>query len=174
MAFKCKRIIDGKTYNTETATQIASVDNDDYSVPYEAGAYLYQTRFGAFFLFSYYEGHGEDDYEKIEPFTPDQAREWLEKNVSYRVDLIEKLFGTMPEAGSGESKFTLRMPDSLRDRLAERAKANNQSLNAWIVRCLEACAAEPASDAESGDKRDTPPMGNMVRGKDGTWRPKGS
>ncbi len=174
MAFKCKRIIDGKTYNTETATQIASVDNDDYSVPYEAGAYLYQTRFGAFFLFSYYEGHGEDDYEKIEPFTPDQAREWLEKNVSYRVDLIEKLFGTMPEAGSGESKFTLRMPDSLRDRLAERAKANNQSLNAWIVRCLEACAAEPASDAESGDKRDIPPMGNMVRGKDGTWRPKGS
>ena len=43
----------------------------------------------------------------------------------------------MPEAGSGEAKYTLRMPDSLRDRLAERAKANNQSLNAWIVRCLE-------------------------------------
>jgi hypothetical protein len=143
--FKCKRIIDGKTYNTETATEIAGVDNDDYSVPYEAGAYLYQTRFGAFFLFSYYEAHREDDYEKIEPFTPDQARDWLEKNVSHRVDLIEKLFGTMPEAGSGESKFTLRMPDSLRDRLAALAKANDQSLNAWIVRCLETCAdAEPA------------------------------
>jgi hypothetical protein len=58
-----------------------------------------------------------------------------------------QLFGKMPEAGSGESKFTLRMPDSLRDRLAERAKANNQSLNAWIVRCLESCAAQAVSDA---------------------------
>jgi len=143
MAFKCKRIIDGKTYNTETATQIAGHDDDDYNVPYESGEYLYQTRFGAFFLFSFYEAHGEDDYEKIQPFTPDQAREWLEKNQSSRVDLIETLFGEMPEAGLGEIKYTLRLPESLRDRLSALAKANEQSLNAWIVRCLEACAAQP-------------------------------
>ena len=60
-----------------------------------------------------------------------------QKNAWYDVELIERLFGEMPEAGSGETKFTLRMPDSLRDRLAERARANRQSLNAWIVRCLE-------------------------------------
>ncbi len=145
MAFKCKRIIGGKTYNTETATEIEGLDKDDHSAGYEAGEYLYQTRFGAFFLFSFFEdaGAGEDDYEKIEPLTPEQAREWLEKNRGYRVDLIEKLFGEMPEAGSGESKFTLRMPESLRERLAERAKANNQSLNAWMVRCLESYAASP-------------------------------
>lgn len=144
MAIKCKRIIDGKTYNTETATQIAGWENDDGT--FSAGRYLYQTRFGAFFLYSYLDSGDEDDYEKIEPFTPEQAREWLEKNQSYSVELIESLFGTMPEAGSGESKFTLRMPDSLRDRLAERAKAKNQSLNAWIVRCLESCAAEAGSE----------------------------
>jgi len=174
MTFKCKRIIDGKTYNTETATQIAGRDDDDYDVPYQSGEYLYQTRFGAFFLFSYYEGHSEDDWEKIEPFTPEQAREWLEKNHSYRADLIESLFGNMPEAGSGESKFTLRMPDSLRDRLAERAKANNQSLNAWIVRCLESCAAEVIPSAENGDRRDIPPMGNIVGNNRTGWRTKGS
>ena len=135
MDIKCKRIIDGKTYNTETATQIAGWSGDDG--PYERGSFLYQTRFGAFFAYEYLDGSGEDDFERMEPLTPEQARAWLEKNASYDVALIERLFGEMPEDGSGETKFTLRMPDSLRDRLAERAKANRQSLNAWIVRCLE-------------------------------------
>jgi predicted HicB family RNase H-like nuclease len=154
MAIKCKRIINGKTYNTETATEIEGWDIEEDEVPAFHGQHLFQNRFGAFFLHSYFTQYGDDDYEKIEPYSPEQARDWLEKHRSYRADLIEALFGKMPEAGSGESKFTLRMPDSLRDRLAERARANNQSLNAWIVRCLESCAAEPASEAESGDKRD--------------------
>lgn len=141
-ATKCKRIIDGKTYNTETATQLAGWD--DNQGPYDTGEYLYQTRFGAFFLYSYREGTNEDDYEHIAPFTPEQAREWLEKNQSWNVELIERLFGQMPEAGSGEVKFTLRLPESLRDRLATKAKENDQSLNAWIVRCLETCAMAPS------------------------------
>lgn len=145
---KCKRIIDGKTYNTETATQLAGWDDDNSETgPFDSGTYLYQTRFGAFFLYSYFEGDGEDDFERIEPFTPEQAREWLEKNQSWNVELIERLFGQMPEAGSGEIKFTLRLPESLRDRLAAKAKANDQSLNAWIVRCLENCAAAPDDNA---------------------------
>lgn len=141
MAIKCKRIIDGKTYNTETATQISGGGGGDG--PFERGAYLYQTRFGAYFAYSYLDGAAEDDFETIEPLTPDEARAWLEKNAAYDVELIVRLFGEMPEAGSGESKFTLRMPDSLRDRLATVAKSNGQSLNAWIVRCLESCAAAP-------------------------------
>jgi predicted HicB family RNase H-like nuclease len=167
MEIKCKRIIDGKTYNTETATQIVGHESDHYGL--YSGAYLYQTRFGAFFLYSFDDPEGEG----ITPWSPEQAREWLEKNHSYRVDLIESLFGKMPEAGSGESKFTLRMPDSLRDRLAERARTNNQSLNAWIVRCLESCAAEAVSDAESNERRDIPPLGNMVGSNRTGWRPKG-
>lgn len=171
--FKCKRIIDGKTYNTETATQIAGVDEDDHSVPYEGGEYLYQTRFGAFFLFSYREAFAEDDYAKIAPLTPEQAREWLEKNQSWNVELIESLFGQMPEAGSGEVKFTLRLPESLRDRLAALAKANDQSLNAWIVRCLESCAAANSPRAEQGE-RDIPPLGNLVGSNRTGWRTKGT
>jgi predicted HicB family RNase H-like nuclease len=172
MDIKCKRIIDGKTYNTETATQIEGwAETNDEPWPHEIGEYLYQNRFGAFFRFTFRESiHPEDDYEEIEPYTPEQARNWLEKHRSYRVDLIESLFGKMPEAGSGESKFTLRMPDSLRERLAERAKANNQSLNAWIVRCLESCAAEPAFEEDN----DIPPMGNLVGSNRMGWRPKGT
>jgi predicted HicB family RNase H-like nuclease len=168
---KCKRIIDGKTYNTETATQIEGWSEDhDEPWPYESGVYLYQNRFGSFFLYMFRNGMGEEDYEEIEPYTPEQARSWLEKHRSYRVDLIESLFGAMPEAGSGEAKYTLRMPDSLRDRLAARAKANNQSLNAWIVRCLESCAAEPAFEADS----DIPQMTGVVGSNRVGWRTKGT
>lgn len=145
MTIKCKRIIEGKTYNTETATQIAGWTDDHGS--HEDGNYLYQTRFGAFFRYSFLERMEEDDYENIEPFTAEEARRWLEINYSHSPEVIERLFGEMPEAGSGEIKYTLRLPESLRDRLAALAKNNGQSLNAWMVRCLEACAAQPKPEA---------------------------
>jgi hypothetical protein len=163
---KCKRIKDGKTYNTETAAQLAGWDDDEG--PFQCGQYLYHNRFGAFFLYVY---GGPEEGEDIIPYAPEQARVWLEQN--QQVDLIESMFGKMPEAGSGESKFTLRMPDSLNDRLAALAKANKQSLNAWIVRCLESCA-EAAADAGRGDPRDIPPMGNMVGSNRTGWPTKGS
>lgn len=138
---KCKRIIDGKTYNTETATQIAGYW-DEENPPFSYGNFLFQSRFGAFFRFEESEGISpEDDYQRITPLTPDEARAWLEKFQSYDPEMIERLFGEMPEAGSGEVKFTLRMPESLRTRLAAKAEANKQSLNAWMVRCLEFCAS---------------------------------
>jgi HicB family len=139
MAIKCKRIIDGKTYNTETATAVYNFSEDHGPGTY--GGHLFQTRFGAYFLFTFADGFYEDDHETIVPCTPDEARQWLEKHASYEPELIERLFGEMPEAGAGEIKFTLRLPESLRDRLAALAKANEQSLNAWIVKCLESCAA---------------------------------
>lgn len=139
MAIRCKRIIDGKTYNTETATQIAGWDEENAG-PYDSGTYLFQTRFGAFFEYYYLDGAGEDDYEKIRPLSPDEAQRWLEDRVSWDPALIERLFGEMPEAGSAEVKYTLRLPESLRNQLAKLAETNNQSLNAWIVRCLERCA----------------------------------
>src|ERR1700733_9265224 len=111
---KCKRIIDGKTYNTETATYIEGWENHlGYEV---SGERLYQNRFGAFFLFSYTYSGSQETREAIAPLIPDQARVWLEENRSHRTDLIESLFGEMPEAGSGEVKYTLRMPESLKDR----------------------------------------------------------
>ena len=147
MIIKCKRIIDGKTYNTETATQIAGW-HDDNDGPFSSGTFLFQTRFGAFFEYSYYEGYGEDDWEKITPFTSDNAQQWLEKRQGWNTELIESLFGEMPEAGSAEVKFTLRLPESLRNRLAALAEANSQSLNAWIIRCLEKCSNTGGSNVK--------------------------
>ncbi|WP_084698440.1 toxin-antitoxin system HicB family antitoxin [Muricoccus aerilatus] len=148
MAHRCKRIIDGKTYNTETATEIAGWDHTLEEYPITSGEYLYKSRYGAFFIYSYADDGPEGPEQDLRPITPEEARKWLEKHRSWDVDLYEAHFGKVPEAGSGETKFTLRLPDSLRNRLAARAKENGQSLNAWMVRCLERCAAPPTTSKQ--------------------------
>ena len=137
---RAKRIIGGKTYNTETATKIASQSDLEEQFGYnyngpDTGSVLFQTRHGAYFLWHYDDQSPE--YEKIEPLTPDEAQNWMEKYCS--ADLIEEHFGEMPEAGDAESRFTLRMPDSLKQRIDTAAKLQQQSTNAFIVRCLEKC-----------------------------------
>ncbi len=170
MAIKCKRIIDGKTYNTETATELAGWDTTHDEYPMTYGEHLFQNRFGAFFLYSYQDDGPDGPEADIKPLSAEEARAWLEKD--QRVSVIEAVFGKMPEAGSGESKFTLRMPDSLHKRLAELAKADNQSLNAWIVRFLESGAGGP--DREGDNQRDIPPMGGLVGSNRTGWRTRGT
>jgi hypothetical protein len=136
-----KRIINGKTYNTETATKICDWSNwdiDPSSCSFEYGEIIYQTRYGAYFLYKYAFPNDDKSEETITPFSPQEAQEWME-NVTY-VDLtkhIEEHFGEMPEAGISESRITLRMPDSLKSKIEVFAKKNQQSLNAWIVKTIE-------------------------------------
>jgi predicted HicB family RNase H-like nuclease len=137
-----KRIIDGKTYNTETATKIAEEYNDDEHNAGMEWNELFQTRHGAYFVF---EGSEYFDVAKIVPLTPSEAQAWMEKYA--HAELIEQHFGEMPEAGDSESRFTLRMPDSLKQRIDGAAKANSQSTNAWIVRALEKQVEEQLKEA---------------------------
>ena len=102
---------------------------DEFGHAITHGQHLYQNRYGAFFLHIYQDDGPEGPEEYLEPYTPEQARNWLEKHYSYRVDLIESLFGKMSEAGSGESKFTLRMPEG-------------SVANFCVVRLDGACARE--------------------------------
>jgi predicted HicB family RNase H-like nuclease len=131
---KCKRIIGGKTYNTETSTLIASDEDEDG--PGITG-HLFKTRHGAFFLYwsdvcAYYSAAPQ---EFIKPLTDEEAQAWVEKNAPPEV--YEEEFGVAPEAGDAEARITLRIPDSLRKKAARRAGEQGQSLNAWILRCLE-------------------------------------
>lgn len=141
---RCKRIIDGKTYNTETATRVAGCSNMDVPFPpaFEIAEVLYQTRHGAYFRYYYDErvDEWESAFEGIKPLTPEEARIWMEKNAN--TELIEKHFGEMPEAGEGESRVTFRMPDSLKRKIDAAAAASKQSTNAWLVRCVERCVGE--------------------------------
>lgn len=139
-----KRIIDGKTYNTETATLLAEVPmhTEDDALFDD----LYQTRHGAFFRqfgnLSLRDNH--PDYMRLEPLDPNDAQNWLERHDF--VDVLEKIFGNQPEAGETESHITVRIPDNLKARIEKLAIINKQSLNAWIMRCFETCANDQLHD----------------------------
>lgn len=129
---KCKRIIDGKTYNTETATLLGRWV--PVNLPFEES--LFKTRHGAYFL---YREDETDLDELIEPLDSEKAQTWIAKNCSASV--WEAEFGEAPEAGDPEARITLRIPETLHKRIAAIAESRQQSLNAWILRCLEHCAA---------------------------------
>lgn len=48
---------------------------------------------------------------------------------------------TKPYPSESQDRFIVRLPDGMRDRIAEEAKANNRSMNAEIVGRLEASFA---------------------------------
>jgi predicted HicB family RNase H-like nuclease len=128
---RCKRIINGRTYNTETATLLGRHEYDE--LPFEDA--LFKTRHGAYF---FYRLSQADATEEIKPFTPEAAQQWMEKYCS--ADRLEAEFGEMPEAGDPEARITLRIPETLRKRVAALADDRGQSLNAWILRCIERVA----------------------------------
>ena len=152
-----KRIIDGKTYNTATSTRLcariyeggAEYADSGSTMPIEEstrrGEILYRTRHGAFFTLCWDEnpfhepGHGDWLLYQVRPQTDAHAQAFLE--ACDKTDLIEQIFGDMPEAGSTEARITLRMPDSLKARIDARAKAERRTTNQWIVRCIELCLA---------------------------------
>ena len=145
-----KRIIDGKTYNTETATLVG--------VKYfarEEFERLHQNRYGAYFLHrcreEWIEQAGLVDLVSIKPLTPAEAQGWMEEHLAGAPELVEAHFGEMPEAGQGESRFTLRLPDVLKHRIDALAKSSGQSTNAWVTRCLERCAAAQEQGEEQSN-----------------------
>jgi hypothetical protein len=130
---RCKRIIEGMTYNTETATLLGRWNSDDS--PYEEA--LFKTRHGAYFVYFFQDTKPD---EGITPLAPEAAQHWMEKHCS--PEMIEAEFGEMPEAGAPEARITLRIPETLRKRIAAIAESRSQSLNAWIQRCVERGAAD--------------------------------
>lgn len=136
---KCKRIIDGKAYNTETSTLLGSYENEEGPGIVE---YLFKTRLGAFFLYAIDEfgNFGPPLTEFVKPQTIENAQKWIEDHCSASV--YEEEFGEAPEAGDPEARITLRIPESLRKKAARKAGEQGQSLNAWILRCLERGASE--------------------------------
>ena len=96
-----KKVIDGKLYDTETATEIASFDNgrgwDDF---HHLNETLYITKKGQHFLYGiggamskYSEKSGNMTHgtENIELLNAIEAREWAESN-NIDADIIAKHF----------------------------------------------------------------------------------
>ena len=134
-----KRIIDGVTYNTDTATRVATGGPSD---PNDlAGWEMYQTRHGAFFMVLT-DHDGED--MRIRPYDDADAQAFLEKHAN---EVVEAVFGQFPEAGSAERRLTIRVPVNLAVRMETIAHAKGLSLNSYAMRCFEQCAAEDGHPA---------------------------
>lgn len=98
---KTKAIINGKRYNTQTATKLASYGNNlgDNDFRYLSEA-LYKTPKGEYFLsgaggantkYSISEGNTRWNGSRIDVLTPDQARAWLEEH--QKLEALESEFG---------------------------------------------------------------------------------
>ena len=130
---KVKRIIDGKTYNTETATVIFRSWHE-YS---DTGVVVYQTRNGAFF--SYEQDYDPSDW-CLRPLTDLEAQALLEKWGA--TDALENCFGSFPEAGAAETRLTIRIPGNLANRVEAIAKSKGLSVNSYAMRCFEKCVTD--------------------------------
>jgi len=125
---RIKRIIDHRTYNTETAMEIAG----------SADRALFKTRKrGDYFVaycsrYSRFKANG-DPYSfqrrDLRPVTLEQAKSWLREH-SEECELLS-------HDDLSEYRGTLRMTSDLKIKIDALAKRRGQSVNAWIVRWLE-------------------------------------
>jgi predicted DNA binding CopG/RHH family protein len=124
-----KRIIDGVTYDTDTATQVFSDVSDN---PFSLGYWgMFQTRHGAFFKVVC--GHDGETYT-FTPLTDDDARKLLERHANH---LVEQYFGQFPEYGSAEKRLTIRIPIGLARRVEAAAANLKLDVNKYVQRTLE-------------------------------------
>lgn len=129
-----KRVINGKAYNTDTATRIDDNLHTAHpgDVP-EVAKILYRTKHATFFLVISNQYIERDD---IKPLSEEEARKWCENN-NTDLDVMERHFGEFPEAGVSEMRTTLRMPSTLYEEASALAAAKDESLNTYIMRLLE-------------------------------------
>lgn len=143
-----KRIINGRTYNTDTATKVARWEFKDEE-DYDTVATLYQNRGGAFFtVYEWTVTHTDDwgaraeskvSFEAVSPSTLEHILRHTDDIEILNEDILEP----PPEAEADEratSTVYLRLPPSLKDRAEDLAKGAGLSLNSWAIRCLERCA----------------------------------
>lgn len=142
-----KRIIDGVTYNTDTATLVASSSETDEDVGTVAEYSLYQNRAGVYFnvdeiTTTYRARDGETkertNYEWSVVGDAARARDWCEQ---YGLTIIRDIEDMPPEAEPGEKLATLyvRLPPVLKDAISAQAEAKKISANIYALRCLEEC-----------------------------------
>lgn len=143
-----KRVIEGKTYNTDTATRAAQYDYENekgYSVTVD----LYQNRGGAFFEVHTWE---EDDinlgtYQRY--IFETISRDGIDRLLTGRfakggIEVFdEKALTLAPEAEEEEPSMTIyfRLQSSLKARIEASAREAGLSINAWMLRCAERCLA---------------------------------
>ena len=123
-----KKIINGKKYDTKTATSLADNRNAQNEWPDGRGWELFQTIGGAFFLAHW--SCWENEKDAIEPLTEAEAKTHCEE-CAVDGDTIEEIFGEAEEAGA-DDMVMLPITRDLRDQLKVRAAQEKITMRSVI------------------------------------------
>jgi hypothetical protein len=149
-----KTVIDGKTYNTDTSTTVASYSYEDGD-GYDTEAVVYLNRGGAYFAVHTWDvttgdvRRGEERETKTKTFVEVLSRAEIDRLVATENLTVhnERALTLPPEAtAEDEASATIfvRVPEALKAKVDEAASTAGVSINAWALRCFEACLAKAA------------------------------
>lgn len=139
-----KKIIDGKLYNTDTATEIAySFHGDSLRDFYHYSERLYKKRTGEYFLHG--EGGPMSRYavtisqnqwsggEKLIPMTFEKAREWAEANMN--ADDYQDEFGEVDEGGE-QITISVSLDEGTVTKAKRQAQMHGLTVSAYIAKLI--------------------------------------
>lgn len=110
------KIINGKRYNTKTATSIHKTGQEE----------LFLKRTGEFFLADW-------GREKIAPLTQERAEKWAEENLSG--EEYEKIFGVVED--DEKTRITIYVSPSLANKIKQLAIERKISMSEMAERMIE-------------------------------------
>jgi hypothetical protein len=134
-----KRVIDGKTYNTDTATLVAKYEYQDHKNN-DVEAKVFVNNGGALFVL-----HSWDVENNTKHYMEALTRSELDKLVSTmdNIEIIDEEALEAPPEASAEAEpgatIYVRVPSTLKRRVDEAARDAKLSGNAYALRCMEAC-----------------------------------
>lgn len=139
------KVIQGKRYDTETATKKAfvcsNVSSRDFSYWEET---LYQKRTGEYFLFGqggpmsrYAVSEGNNTWSggaKIIPLSEGQARKWAEQHLDG--DEYDEIF-SLPDDEAGKKIISLSLPEAVIERIRTEAGKAGVTMSEYVTRLVK-------------------------------------
>lgn len=116
-----KKFINGKRYDTDSATAVYEVKTRDTQ------EVLYRKKTGDFFTWDY--------NRRIKPLSREEAAEWAKK-ANINEDTYNRLFGNSADEIEKNVAFYLLLPESLHAALKEEAAKNFESMKDLTVKIL--------------------------------------
>lgn len=139
-----KKIIDGKKYDTDTATELAEWKHDWPRGINRVRETLYRKRTGEYFLLGeggpdsrYAEQTGISSWSegwRIMPYTYEQAQEWAGRCLD--VDEYESIFGEVSEGDGAKVTVSLSISEAARERLRRESQRTGESQSDVVERLL--------------------------------------
>lgn len=140
-----KKIINGKLYNTETATQVGAWDNGrSYRDLSYCAETLFRKKTGEYFLYGdggattkYAQYIGDNQWggsSQIIPLAYDTARQWAEEHLP--AEEYESEFGAVPEDDS-TAFLNISIRADTAERIRRAASAAGKTISDYLVCCFE-------------------------------------